>query len=86
MILSRNHSVYLDVLTNAYGSQSQGIVKKRINLAMITRVEKTALHFNAVHKHGLILYVDPHGYTEIIPLPLSWNLFKKLERRGLFDD
>ncbi len=75
----------LDTLTGAYSFCEQGVVKMRVRLSHIQRVKKVKLHPYTTFKHGLIIYLDPHGYTEIIPLPLSWNLFQKLKARGLFD-
>lgn len=85
MLHTLNHILYLDTLTGAYSFCEQGIVRMRVRLSHIQRVKKVKLHPYAVYKHGLIIYLDPYGYTEIIPLPLSWNLFQKLNARGLFD-
>lgn len=85
MSLTLDHILYLDTLTEAYSYVGQGIVKQRIKLSRIQRVKKVHLHPEATFRQGLVLYLDPHGYTEIIPLPLSWNLFQKLKARGLFD-
>jgi len=85
MLLTRDHTVYLDTLTQAYGYAGQGLIRQGIQLSRIRRVKKVKLHPYATYKRGLVLYLDPYGYTEIIPLPLSWNLFQKLKARGLFD-